>query len=69
MLTVMQKPNAPVEENHSLSRAKSKQVMEDINQCYVKTTESRSAAAHIIYTPINTDVVASKTSDLPDFKR
>lgn len=69
MLTIMQKPNMVVEENRSLSRQKSKQIIQDINQAYIKTSETRSATAHIIYTPTNTEVAASMTSDLPDFKR
>jgi len=69
MLTIMQKPNVPIEENRTLSRQKSKQVIQDINQAYIKTTESRNSAAHVIYTPADTSVSANSTADLPDFKR
>lgn len=75
-LTLMSRPeNMKFAENsNKLSRTKSKQILDDINQCYVKSTESRYANAHLLYNP-NHKIQDSEESErlgtvvLPNFKR
>jgi hypothetical protein len=69
MLTIMSRPDQPLSEYRELSRQKSKQVIQDVNQCFVKTTENRNSTGHVIFTPVNTDVSDSQTSALPNFKK
>jgi hypothetical protein len=56
-------------ENNTLSRQKSKQMMEDINRSFNKTTETRIANGHLIFNPSNTVIPFEKTAPLPDFRR
>lgn len=56
-------------ENNTLSRQKSKQMVEDINRSFIKTTEARIANGHLIFNPSNTVIPFEKTAPLPDFRR
>jgi hypothetical protein len=56
-------------ESNTLSRKKAKEMIDDINRSFVKTTEYRAANAHLKWSPVNTTVAVEKTTPLPDFRR
>jgi hypothetical protein len=56
----------------TLERQKSKQMFNDIKLSYIKTTESRSANAHLNFNPnsvSNPRAGIGRTQDLPNFHR
>lgn len=74
MLTIM-KPTPQFQnayEKKTLQRAKSKQMLSDINLSYVKTTEQRMANAHLNFSPKDTTpslVKPANACELPNFHR
>eukprot|EP01039_Chlorochromonas_danica_P009529 gene9528-10533_t len=72
-LTLMSQPQTLRKEfsKDSLSLQKSRQVLEDLNQSYYKTTESRHASAHLIFDPKGSGPSQAlvKTAEIPNFRR
>jgi hypothetical protein len=56
-------------EGNALTKRKTKQMIEDINRSYNMTTESRSASAHLKWSPADLTVNPGQTTQLPDFRR
>jgi hypothetical protein len=53
----------------SLERKKSKKMLEDIKLATIKTTEVRTANAHVSYTPGVSNMTVGKTAELPHWHR
>lgn len=70
----MSRPDLPANEayaSESLLRKKSRKMLQDINQCYHKTTESRFANAHLTFNLESSGPSQAllKTAEIPNFRR